>query len=97
MATSSRAVDRHHYIADNPKIAVIELESILDLMSFGDEDSLRRMMRHASAYMKAHNLDKGIRHSKETYANKRFDFSASYMVNRRIWSHKALPPAIKHH
>ena len=80
MATSGRAL--HNYIADNPKIAMMEIESILDLMSFGDEDSLRRMMRHARAYMKPHNFDKRIRDKKETYANKRFEFDQTFHGHR---------------
>lgn len=40
------AVDRRHYVVDNPNAAVIELESILDIISFADKESLRRMMNH---------------------------------------------------
>lgn len=41
------AVDRQHYNVDNPKVSVLEIESILDIISFANEDSLRRMIRHA--------------------------------------------------
>lgn len=38
-------VDRQ--IVDFPKVSVVDIESILDIISYADEDSLRRMMRHA--------------------------------------------------
>ena len=35
-------VDRRLYIVDNPKVAVIELESILDIISFADRESFEK-------------------------------------------------------
>ena len=75
-------VDRQHYIADNPKVSVLEIESILDIMSFADEDSLRRTMRHARAYMKPHNFDKMVRDSKETYPNRQFTNDETFQWHR---------------
>lgn len=75
-------VDRQHYIVDNPKVAVIEIESILDIISYADEDALNRMMRHALAYMKPHNFDHVVRDSKETTANKEFDNDDAFEQHR---------------
>lgn len=75
-------VDRQHYIVDNPKVAVVEIESILDIISHADEDSLRRMMRHARAHMKPHNFDKVIRESKEAYPNEQFKNDETYQLHR---------------
>lgn len=75
-------VDRQHYIVDNPKVAIVEIKSILDIISHADEDSLRRMMRHARAYMKPHNFDKVIRESKGTYPNEQFKNDETYQLHR---------------
>lgn len=74
--------DRQHYIADSPKVSVVEIESILDIISFADEDFLRRMMRHTRAYMKPHNFDKVVRDSKETYPNEKFTHDETFQLHR---------------
>ena len=76
------AVDRRHYIVDNPKVSVLEIESILDIISFADEDSLRRMTRHARAYMKPHNFDKVVRDSKKTYPNEKLTYDDTFQLHR---------------
>lgn len=61
---------------------MIELESILDIISFADKESLRRMMRHAKAYMTPHNYDHRIRDSKETAANEAFKHDDTFQQHR---------------
>ena len=75
-------VDRRHYIVDTPKVAILEIESILDIISYAGEDDLRRMMRHARAYVKPHNFDKVVQDSKETAPNPQFSKDETFQLLR---------------